>query len=165
MTASVSLAGLNPMLGPYDLGPNRAELVPIRIGGDTLLLTELRAERLHKLQEAIEARVPPEEPLLILPYRATYYPLLGRVSPVWGLYFTRPGEGESDMEMIRALEEKPVNWVLMTRDKHYTPGGFPKLRPEVWKYLKREFRRVDTPELPSPNYLMRRVSRSERRPT
>ena len=90
--------------------------------------------------------------------RPGLYPLLGRVSPVWEIYFLWPAEPEREEQMIRSLDEKGVDWALVTRD---LLDGRPELsfensHPRIWQHLEREFERVAAPGLPRGYRLLRR---------
>lgn len=99
----------------------------------------------------------------MIPYRVTYYPLLERSSPIWGTFFLRPGQGESDDEIIDRLKRKRVDWVLFVAERiRGVSGPFHEIRPRVVQHLRRNFLRVDTTDLPEGHYLLRR--RVPRRP-
>ncbi len=136
---------------------------PYDAAGDELLLPTALADDLEQIERVVSETVPADEPLLVLPYQSVYYPLLGRRSPVWGIFFLRPGQGESDAEMIRKLEEKQVDWVLLVAGVlRGANASFPRQRPEVWDYLSREFATVPDLTLPRNHVLLRRRSRPNR---
>jgi hypothetical protein len=126
------------------------------VAGDELLLRKGVAQDFESVEEAVRSHVPEDAPLLIIPYRPIYYPLLGRKSPVWGILFLRAGQGESDEEIIRKLHEQGVDWALYTEERLVgVPDGFPKLRSRVWAYLQANFVPVDS-GLPRDHLLLRR---------
>ena len=135
---------------------------PYDAAGEELLLPEPLAHTLERIERVVSATVPHDEALLVLPYRSVYYPLLGRRSPVWGIFFVRPGQGETDAEMIRRLDERPVDWVLLVSELLFgVDASFPRQRPEVWEYLSREFTPVPDLALPASHVLLRRRSEPE----
>ena len=127
-----------------------------KVGRDTLRLPTALAEDFRGVELAVRLHVPENEPLLVLPYRTVYYPLLSRQAPTWGIYFLRPSQGESDAELIRKLEEKGVDWVLLTGEKLVGVPPFSEVRPEVMAYLTAEFLPVSARLLPAPHLLLHR---------
>jgi hypothetical protein len=126
------------------------------VAGDELRLRNRVAKDFERVEEAVRSRVPEDEPLFIIPYRTTYYPLLGRRSPVWGIFFLRAGQGESDEQIVRRLREEGVDWVLFTEERLGGVGhSFPELRPQVWAYLQANFAPMDS-KLPRNHLLLRR---------
>jgi hypothetical protein len=140
-----------------EVGGNSPETRVYVAAGDRLVIAKQAASDLESLEQTVTERVSPDAPLLILPYRATYYPLLRRRAPVWGIYFLPGGEEESDEQMIRHLEEQGVDWVLYVTERlDGTDRDFPTLRPRFWTYLRTEFEPVQGADLPLAHVLLRR---------
>ncbi|MDP6980019.1 MAG: hypothetical protein QF570_15680 [Myxococcota bacterium] len=127
------------------------------VAGDELWLPNRMAEDLAGVERAVRLHVREDEVLFIIPYRATYYPLLGRESPVWGIFFLRAEQGETDEEIIRSLQDQGVDWVLYNEERIVgTSSTFPELRPQVWAYLQEHFAPIFDPNLPRRHSLLRR---------
>jgi hypothetical protein len=125
--------------------------------GDTLRIPATTARRFAAVEAVVRERVRADEPLFIVPQQAIYYPLLGRVSPVWTVQFLRPGEGETDAELIHRLEAEQVDWALFTGERRgRLAPTLAELRPAVAAYLEREFEPLSVPELPSEHVLLHR---------
>ena len=135
---------------------SQSRFTSYEVAGDELRLRNRVAKDFERVEEAVRSRVPEDEPLFIIPYRTTYYPLLGRRSPVWGIFFLRAGQGESDEQIVRRLREEGVDWVLFTEERLGGVGhSFPELRPQVWAYLQANFAPMDS-KLPRNHLLLRR---------
>jgi hypothetical protein len=143
--------------------PGQAEakrLVTRSVAGDELRLPPERARYLDRIGSVIRRRIPEDEALFIAPQMPTLYPLLGKTSPVWGLYLVWTADAEEQDEIVRTLERKDVAWALI---KDRPIDGKEELRfrnshPRVWEHLHREFDRVRTPALPRRHLLFRRRS-------
>lgn len=157
-TAGVSLEIGRPALEARGIWPHAGvEYATYDAAGESLRLPSRLATELEQLEEALARRVPLDDPLLILPYRSIYYPLLERSSPVWGIFFIRAGQGESDAEMIARIEDGDIDWVLYSTEViHGARGDFAALRPAVARHLMTRFERVDAPDLPEGHLLLRR---------
>ena len=125
------------------------------------------ANHLTRVERAVARHVPRNDPLFIASMRPGLYPLLGRVSPVWEIYFLWVAEVEREQRMIRRLDGDGVDWALVTRD---LLDGRSELflensHPRVWQHLEREFEPVAAQGLPPDYRLLRRRGsrlRSER---
>lgn len=126
------------------------------VGEDRLQLPKRVAEELSAVEVAIRSRVPADEPLFILPYRPLYYPFLDRQAPTWGIFFLRAGQGESDAEMIRKLEEKGVDWILLTNGDIADIPPLTQIRPLLMSHIQSKFRPVPHPLLGPPYRLLQR---------
>lgn len=141
-------------------------LVSYRVGGDTLQLPRTQANYLRWLESTIRQNLEPEENILILPVFVTLYPLLGKESPIRGLYLTRPASNEEQAEIIRSLEEKGVNWALIINLKIDGREDllFESTHPLVWEYLEKGFRRHLVPEISPPHIFYQRRGFSQSDP-
>ena len=151
-----AVGGFRPQLEALAIWPyTGSRTTTYEVAGESLKLTDELAGQLEQVETAIDSRLRPDEPLLVIPYRATYYPLLGRRSPVWGIFFLRPGQGESDDEILDRLERKRVDWVLLTEERiSGLPDAFRDARPRVVQYLRRNFLRLRDAGLPAHHYLL-----------
>jgi len=158
LTVPIAAGGFRLPLSAWGLpiGP------PIRfetydVTGDSLWLPRSDAETLRRTEAVLSVRLDPSEPLLVLPFRPTYYPVLGRRSPVWTIYFLAPGRVESDEEIIRKLEEEEVDWVLFVSEiLKGVPRDFGDLRPGLDRYLEHHFQPVVRRGLPGGHVLLHR---------
>jgi hypothetical protein len=126
------------------------------VAGEMLRLPARKAAELRAAEALIAGKLQPGDALLVVPYRPAYYPILGRVSPVWSSFLLRPEEGESDAEMITRLEARGVDWVLLVAER--APEGvapFGELRPELVAHIEREFA-VDSVIDMSPRHVLLR---------
>jgi hypothetical protein len=142
------------------LTPERPQdaFVPYRLAGDELRLPARTASLFAEIERRIAERVPPGEPVLLIPHIPGLYPVLGRESPVSDFYPIWPAQGERDETMLREIREAGVRWAVYT---DYTAGEepelqFPNTHPRVWSYLRESFERVPDPRLPRRVWLLRR---------
>jgi hypothetical protein len=131
------------------------------VGGDAIRAPAPRALYFGRIQQAVARRVAPDDVLFIAPYYPGLYPLLGKRSPVWEIYFLWPADAERQQAIIASLESEGVRWALLF-------GGALEDRPElhfanshqqVWRYLQSRFEPVRDSR-PRPGYRLLR-----RRPT
>jgi hypothetical protein len=136
----------------------RSEAVEVDVAGEALRLVPAQAAMLRGIQAAVSARVAPEEALFIAPARPTLYPVLGKKSPVWWLYFFWPASAEEEAETIRRLDATPVNWALIVEHavEERAERGFRSTHPRVWQHLADAFRPVPDERLPPGHHLFRR---------
>jgi hypothetical protein len=126
----------------------RSTLVPVQLGGDTLRMLPHHAEYYRRLQRVLGARIGPDERVFVAPSRPAFYPLLGKRSPSWWIYFFVPGADRAEQEGIIA-ELAGVEWVLIldqaiaARDELRFPNSYPL----VWAHVQAHYLRVGTPEL------------------
>lgn len=136
------------------------QLVTRRIAGDELRLPLDRARYIDRIGRVVRQRIPEDETLFIAPYMPTLYPVLGKTSPTWGLYFLWEADADEEDEILRSLEQKRVAWALIA---DAALDGRQELRfrnshRRVWKYLNREFDLVQVPAIPRRHSLFRRRS-------
>jgi hypothetical protein len=151
---TVLLAALenNPQLNHV----GRVELVEARLGADTLRMLPAQADYFARLQAAVGEKVGAEERLFIAPSRPSFYPLFGKRSPSWWIYFFVKDADEAEQaELLAELAE--VEWVLIV-DQAIAEREELRFRnsyPLVWRTLETSYRRVPTPTL-EPNHLLLR---------
>jgi hypothetical protein len=132
--------------------------VPYRLAGDDLRLPARTAGLFAEVERQIAERVPPGEPVLLIPHIPGLYPVLGRESPISDFYPIWPAQGERDETMLREIRQAGVRWAVYT---DYTAGEepelqFPNTHPRVWSYLRESFERVPDPRLPRRVWLLHR---------
>lgn len=102
------------------------------------------------LQGANSQKMASEEYVLIAPFLAAFYPILGKKSPLWEIFhFFHPNE-EVQREMIRELVEKQVNWAILA-DRPFVGIEDLRLRHShaiLWQYLQDWFEPVPIDGLP-----------------
>jgi hypothetical protein len=156
----LAASAANPVLHALRPGA-RPALVPCEVAGERLRLAPEVARQVQLLEHVVASHVPAEELLFLAPGLTTFYPVLGRVSPVWGIYFLWPASEAEQEELVRQLEERGLSWALI---KEAPPDGraellFRNTHPLVWRWLGRVFERIPTPELPENYFLLRRRER------
>ena len=143
-----------------ELTPDRPldRFVPYRLAGDDLRLPARTASFFAEAEKQIAERVPPGEPVLLIPHLPGLYPVIGRESPISDFYPIWPAQGERDATMLREIRAAGVHWALYS---DYTAGEatelqFPNTHPQVWGYLQESFERVPEPRLPRRVWLLHR---------
>ena len=90
----------NPALTRFQPGAAPPLLVPHEVAGDPLRVPRPIADELTRVERAVARHVPPNDPLFIASMRPGLYPLLGRVSPVWEIYFLWVAEVEREQTSL-----------------------------------------------------------------
>ena len=161
----VMIGGLTVLVVPNanvwvtHLWPGRqTPVVEHDVAGHRLQLPAAQAADLTLIETAIRSHVGTADTLFVAPTRPTFYPMFGKVSPVWWLYILFPLSDAAQHATIARLEAAGVRWVLLLDE---TVDGREDLRlrnsnPLVFSYLTGTFVDVDDAPLP-PNYrLLRR---------
>jgi hypothetical protein len=160
--ALATLGGAAALLAALENNPQlnhvgRVELVEARLGDDALRMLPQQADYFARLQAAVGERIGPEERLFIAPSRPSFYPLFGKRSPSWWIYFFVKDADEAEQaELIGELAE--VEWVLIV-DQAIAEREELRFRnsyPLVWRHLEGNYRRVPTPTLEANHILLRR---------
>ena len=138
----------------------KTNLVYYAIGKDRIWIPKSYASRIDDLKKILAQYVPPNEPVLLAPVMTTFYPILGKESPVYDLYFVAPQTEEIQRRMIRELEEKKVRWAVVGNPIILS---IDELRlsishPIFWEYLVTHFELVTDRGLRPGYFLMRRKS-------
>jgi hypothetical protein len=115
------------------------------IGGDELWLTQGQIQLVAAVQDTYENMIEPGN-LFVTPYMPGIYALLSIESPVWDTYLIWPKTESDQLDMIRMLQHKEVNWALVA---DITLDGREELRFShthdlVWEYLQQEYEVIDT---------------------
>ena len=137
--------------GSYDLAYQEYGLVRTNIAGDDLWLGAGGAKLVNGVRELVQQKMAPDENILIAPYWTTFYPILGKKSPVWEIYFLFPQPKEKQEEMISDLRKKNVKWAIICNQ---SLDGRDELRfsnthSYMWQYLMENFEPVAVDLLPS----------------
>jgi hypothetical protein len=151
-TKDITLADLP--IGGYD-GP----MVSLELAGEELRLPEGTARFIERVRQPVLRHVAEDEAIFIAPYHPDFYPMLGKTSPTWGIYFYWPNASrEEQEEMIADFEEKGMNWALLSGAAidGRADLSFRVAYGLVWEYFRREFALVRVPELPPGYTLLRR---------
>ncbi|MBI5598458.1 MAG: hypothetical protein HY890_01825 [Deltaproteobacteria bacterium] len=126
--------------------------------GDALWIKEKDARLIAGVKNAVERRVGKDEGILVAPYFPAFYCILGRESPLREIYFLFPAEEKRQVEMIKTLEEKNVNWVIF---RDLTPAAMEGLRFKntnrlLWRYFESSFEPAGDADIPEGFFLLHR---------
>jgi hypothetical protein len=150
----------NPQLAVYRPGVEVPQLVSYEVAGDQLRVVPGHAASLERLESVIHQRVAPEEMLFVAPFTPSLYPLLGKVSPSWWIYFLWVADTKSQEQIVGELTAQRVRWALiidMPLDGR-RELLFRNSHPLVWQYLRREFEPIPLAASFRGHYLLRRRS-------
>jgi hypothetical protein len=145
------------LLLPVSSEAERGELVPARLGQETVRVRPEQAEYYAHLTRILEQHVRPEDAIFFAPARPAFYPLFQKRSPSWWIYFFVPDPGRDEQDALVA-ELAEVEWVLIVDQ---TIAGredlrFERTNPPAMAFLRANFARVPTPELKENHALYRR---------
>jgi hypothetical protein len=155
-------ATLNANAAYMHLRPGaQPSLVEHNVAGDWLRLPSAQAEQLSQIEVAIAKHATPGTTVFIAPTRPGLYPVLGRKSPDWWLYFLFPASTASQRRTIEHLDRTNVSLALLVDE---AIDGREELRfrnsnPLVWEYLTGWFIDAGGPPLPPGYRLLRRRTR------
>jgi hypothetical protein len=144
---------------PAQKNQPKFELAEVDAAGETMRMFRWKADYLNRLKQVVDRNVPPDDRLFIAPARPTFYPLLGKVAPTWGIYFFWPDAADDvQRAMIRDLEETGTRWALVldvaVDDREDL--RFRNSHPLVWDWLLAHFERVPSPGLPPDHLLLQK---------
>lgn len=136
-------------LPPYDL---------VEVTGDKLWVDKGTSQFINFANKINHEMIKPNEGLLVAPHSPTIYPLLGRKSPLKKTYLIFPDTEENQVEMIKQLDEKNVNWAILG---DIPLDGREDLRFKnthslIYRYLMSEFEVVTLDGTPSNYQLLHR---------
>jgi hypothetical protein len=143
----------------YEPGGPVVRHVDVDVRGETLKLKKFHGGLdVQQVQEVFARLVPEDAPIFVGPTMPTYYPVLGRRSPSWWIYFLWPAEEGQEEALIEDLRAAGVDWALIVmkpfgKDPAY---NFDRTYPEVWRHLAREWQLVQDEGLPQRYLLFRR---------
>ena len=135
----------------------RPNLVNHQIAGDTLRLPRSSAEYYTRVERTLRTHVPDDETIFFAPSRPGLYGAFDRVSPTWWIYFFVPElDAHRQSKVMGNLAD--IEWALIVdvpiaKQERFL---FRNTSSSVWEYLRRDFQRVPTPELPRNHRLLRR---------
>lgn len=130
----------------------------VQVGDAVISMREQEARWIDAARRA-EARVTPGRGLLAIPSFPGVYPLLGRPSPTWQIYFIVPEPETSQKRMIEQMQRNEVEFILFANmgADNRVDLRFPKTHPLVWRFIRQHFAPVRF-ELPQNFHLLRRRS-------
>jgi len=134
----------------------RASLVTTHLAGDPIRLLPQHADYYERLTRTLDAVLAPDDRIFFAPSRPAFYPLFGRSSPTWWIYFFVPEADRDEQEAI-VHQLATVRWVLIV-DQAIAERDDLRFRnsyPLVWAHLQASYERVPTPAL-EPNHLLLR---------
>ena len=131
--------------------------VLVQVQGDRLRLKFPLARQLGYVWLLVDKEIGDEE-LFIAPTSPTFYPLLGKRSPDWWIYYLWPAPEAEQRETIRRLEERRIRWALIVHKPFDadTSYALEETNPLVWEYLEREFVRSEVEGVPRDYELFER---------
>jgi len=117
-----------------------AKWVAFDAAGDSLRVPESQARYYEYVRRLIDSEVKEAE-ILMAPFFVTFYPLYGKTSPVWRLYYLWPGDEDEQKEIMLTLEEEEIDWALIVDS---TMDGrrdllFRNSYPRVWSFLNSRY--------------------------
>jgi len=152
--------GVHPQLAIFGRRATE-ELKEVSVDGDSLRLPSGQARGISNIEAVFADRVPAEDRVFIAPYRAAYYPMLGKVSPVWDIYMLWKATPEYQQGMIDTLEEEGVDWALLVQESMNSAPAttFAETHRKVIRYLAETFEPIQDPRIPQGHFLLHRRSR------
>ena len=117
-------------------------VVRYSIGKDNICLLKIEAAFLDEVKQVLDQHVPPDEPILFAPLLTTLYPVFGKTSPVWEIYFFRPASEALENKLISQMEEGRVKWAMITENNpadNRPEVQFAASHPKLYAYLKKNF--------------------------
>ena len=129
----------------------------LEVSGSRLQVYRSTAELVRSV-ERIHAGMDSEARMLIAPHWPGFYPVLNQPSPVWEIYFLFPEAKDRQERMIRHMEKKDVNWVILG---DVPLDGRNELRFKnthelLWRYIMNNFKPVPAEGLPWNYQLLKR---------
>jgi hypothetical protein len=104
----------------------------------------------NNMKALVQRNVPLNETILIAPYWPTFYPILGKKSPVWEIYFLFPQSKQKQYRMIADLSSNNVKWAIVCNQRldNREELSFSHTHNDLWQYLMENFQPVDVDWLP-----------------
>ncbi len=128
------------------------------IAGDDLWIYRWDALYIKAVEHINSRLISPEEGLLFVPWRPTMYPILRRKSPLHELWFFDPQTETRQKEMIKQLEQKKVNWMILDnfaldrRDEL----RFSNTHKLLWEYFREHYDLIKVRGLHAEEILLHR---------
>ena len=133
-------------------------LVRVEIADEELVLKASIASLYLQIRQVVSMRVGADEELFIAPTMPMWYPLLGKRTPVWWIYFLWPAPEEEQRALIAELEAKGVNWALINERplNGRIEFNFDNTYPLVWAHFAEDWGQQHHKLLPDTYRLFRR---------
>ncbi len=150
--------GHHPEVRHYAPWRERPPLATFEVRGEELRLKAGLTRHLERVRRMLDQALDPSDELFVAPTRPTFYPLFGKRSPTWWIYFLWPATADEQAETMRRLADGNVNWALIV-EKSFTDDpayDFRNTNPLVWEHLQRDWILLDAAIVPEDYYLFRR---------
>jgi len=136
----------------------RGPLEKVDIRGDKIWMSPYSANLIRSVKRISEEMAGEKQKLLIAPHWTTFYPILGRISPLRETYFLFRETEARQREMTRELDEQGVDWVILG---DVALDGRDELRFRnthclIWRYILDNFEAVQVEGLPKNYQLLKR---------
>jgi len=157
LASFVIALSVNPSFVQLRPGPS-VELTPHDVAGDRLRLPAGQAAELTRVEDVVRSRVGADEPFFVAPSRPGFYPIFGKASPDYWIYYLWPATAITQRRTIERLDKAGVVWALVIDEA--VDGNdalrFRNSNDKVWEYLTRAFAIVEDGRLPPAYTLLRR---------
>lgn len=132
--------------------------VTLDLNGDSITMDKASARVIRAISKINAELVGPNEQLLLAPNLTTLYPLLGRRSPLWEIYFLNPASQRAQQGDINTLAEQNTNWVfVMDRALDGRDAlRFKNTHALLWQHFNDAFHPIKVEELPANYHLFQR---------
>jgi len=159
LVAAASLFSVG-MASPYYIRAARVRgpMEQVDIVADRIWVGPYSADLIRGVKKISEEVVGEGASLLIAPHWTTFYPILGRESPLRDIYFLFREAEERQKAMVQELDEGRVDWVILGdvpldgRDEL----RFRNTHHLLWRHIMDHFEPVRTEGLPGNYTLLRR---------
>ena len=148
----------NPALKQFVPGSG-VQYVEVEVAGERLRIKRAHGgDEVLAVQEVVGEQIGPDEEIFIGPTTPTYYPVLGRRSPLWWIYMLWSLSDAEQDAIVARLREREVDWALIVqrpfgRDKSF---NLAQTNPRLWEHFSTEWAPVPDPRLPKRYFLLRR---------
>jgi hypothetical protein len=134
------------------------DLVETEIAGETLRMLRAQHNYMRRITNGVARRLAPGDDILVAPSRPTLYGILGKHPPIPQIYMFWFAPEEEQREIVRALEEKEVRWVLLVDQAvdQREDLRFPNTYPIVFQHVLDRYEKVETQGMRSNHVLFRR---------
>ena len=148
----------HPELKLFRPGGEEITWLDHKMRGEHLRLKKAQARHLKRVQLLLQRYVEPDEQLFIAPTSPTLYPMFGRLSPTWWIYFLWPASAAEQQETIGRLREGEVAWALIVEKPFVDKPEFDfrQTNPLVWEFLEQHYVKTLDPLVPKDYFLFRR---------
>ncbi len=114
---------------------------PYLAGGSLLKVQARKIRFMRSVGKTVEDNLGPDDYFLAAPMLCNLYPLLRRRSATRELFFLLPASEKTQLEEIRDLEDKKVNWVFIGDVSNVGQDRYKlhNTHPLLWKYFMDHF--------------------------